>query len=133
MEEGQEVSFHILRMKGYVDYLDKVRYPISDELVTGLVLNSLTKSFDVFVMRLNIDHMVAFIFELHVMLQVFVKDLPKVPCTCDECGTIGYWKGDFFTRIETFLMNKPKVGTSGIYMIKLVFFYLTLNHLILSV
>ena len=54
MGAGSSVSVHILKMKGYIDQLERLGFPISQELATDFILNSLTSSFDSFVMNYKI-------------------------------------------------------------------------------
>ena len=39
MAEGASVSTHVLRMKGYIDHLCRLGFPIAPELATDLILN----------------------------------------------------------------------------------------------
>ncbi|KAK9125081.1 hypothetical protein Scep_013927 [Stephania cephalantha] len=57
MTEGASVSPHVLKMKGYVDQLDRLGFPISQELATDLILNSLPESYSQFVMNYNMNNM----------------------------------------------------------------------------
>ena len=55
MEEGQSVSTYVFKMKSHIDHLERLECPISNELATDLILNSLTKSYDSFVMNYNMN------------------------------------------------------------------------------
>ena len=48
MAEGASVSTYVLKMKGYIDHLDRLGFPLSLELATDLILNSLPDSYDQF-------------------------------------------------------------------------------------
>ena len=65
MAEGASVSTHVLKMKGYIDHLDRLGFPLSLELATDLILNSLPDSYDQFVMNYNMNNMEKSIAELH--------------------------------------------------------------------
>ena len=69
MVEGGSVSAHVLKMKGYIDHLERLGFPISPELVTDLILNLLPDSYDQFVMNYNMNNMDKSISELHAMLK----------------------------------------------------------------
>ena len=69
MTPSTSVSAHVLKMKGLIDQLDKLGAPISHELAIDLILGSLLKSYDQFVMNYNMHHMEKFIVELHGMLK----------------------------------------------------------------
>src|SRR5664279_276199 len=57
MAQGISVSVHVLKMKGYVDQLERLGFPISQELATDFILNSLTSSYDSFVLNYNMNSM----------------------------------------------------------------------------
>ena len=69
MTPGTSVSAHVLKMKGLIDQPDKLGAPISHELATDLILGSLPKSYDQFVMNYNMHHMEKSIAKLHEMLK----------------------------------------------------------------
>lgn len=46
LTEGNPVSPHVLKMIGYVDYLERLDVPINQELATDLILQSLPESYD---------------------------------------------------------------------------------------
>ncbi|GKD74479.1 hypothetical protein Tco_1332761, partial [Tanacetum coccineum] len=48
-EEGQFVSSYVLKMKSYIDNLERLGHPVSLGLVVSLILISLRKEFDSFV------------------------------------------------------------------------------------
>nr|KAJ0196781.1 hypothetical protein LSAT_V11C700342990 [Lactuca sativa] len=50
MAEGSSVSAHVLKMKAYVEQLIRLGFPIGDELETDVILASLPKSFNQFMM-----------------------------------------------------------------------------------
>ena len=69
MTHGTSVSAHVLKMKGLINNLDKLGTPISHELDIDLILGSLPKCYDQFVMNYNMHHMEKSIVELHGMLK----------------------------------------------------------------
>ncbi|GJY63428.1 hypothetical protein Tco_0464888 [Tanacetum coccineum] len=48
-EEGKPVVAYVLKMKGYVDQVERLGYVLPQDLVVGLILNGLTKDFAGFV------------------------------------------------------------------------------------
>ncbi|GJX46909.1 retrotransposon protein, putative, ty1-copia subclass, partial [Tanacetum coccineum] len=76
-EEGQSVSSHILKMKSYIDNLERLGHPVSLGLGVSLILISLHKEFDGFVQNYNMHSMGKTINELHAMLKLHEKTLPK--------------------------------------------------------
>ncbi|KAK1414877.1 hypothetical protein QVD17_30638 [Tagetes erecta] len=69
MEESQSVSSYVLKMKSHIDRLERLNCPVSKELATDLILNSLSKRFDNFVMNYNMNGWNKSINELHSMLK----------------------------------------------------------------
>ncbi|PWA65476.1 hypothetical protein CTI12_AA335790 [Artemisia annua] len=56
-EVGQSISSYVLKMKGYLDQLERLIYPIPPVFWVNLILNSLTKDYDAFVMNYNMHSM----------------------------------------------------------------------------
>ena len=79
MVEGGSVSAHVLKMKGYIDHLERLGFPISPELATDLILNSLLDSYDQFVMNYNMNNMEKSISELHAMLKTAEQNIKRKP------------------------------------------------------
>ena len=69
MAEGASVSAHVLKMKGYIEHLDWLGFPLSQELATDLILNSLPDSYGQFVMNYNMNEMDKSMSELQMMLK----------------------------------------------------------------
>ena len=69
MEEGQSVSSHILRMKSYIDRLERLGTPMPTRLAVNTILGSLPKSYDNFVMNFNMQGWEKSLSELHLMLK----------------------------------------------------------------
>ncbi|GJY52417.1 hypothetical protein Tco_0443264 [Tanacetum coccineum] len=56
-EEGQSVSSHVLKMKGYIDNLERLGQPVGQNLAVSLILVSLNKDFTSFVQNFNMHGM----------------------------------------------------------------------------
>ena len=69
MVAGSSVSAHVLKMKSHIDHLEKLGAPISQELATDLILQSLPSTFDQFVLNFNMNSLEKTIPELHGMLK----------------------------------------------------------------
>ncbi|GJS77230.1 hypothetical protein Tco_0727111 [Tanacetum coccineum] len=76
-EEGQSVSSNLLKMKGYLDTLERLSYVIPNELGVSLILNSLNKNYDQLVQNYNMHSMGKTIVELHAMLKLNEKVFSK--------------------------------------------------------
>ncbi|GJZ77743.1 zinc finger, CCHC-type containing protein [Tanacetum coccineum] len=76
-EEGQPVSSYVLKMKGYIDNLERLGYPVTLNLGVSLIFISLRKEFNSFVQNYNMQSMGKTINELHAMLKLHEQTLPK--------------------------------------------------------
>nr|GFC62879.1 zinc finger, CCHC-type [Tanacetum cinerariifolium] len=76
-EEGQPVSIHVLKIKGYIDNLERVGQPVGQNFAVSLILVSLNKNFDSFVQNYNMHDMGKTMNELHAMLKLHEETLPK--------------------------------------------------------
>ncbi|GKE66220.1 hypothetical protein Tco_1520381 [Tanacetum coccineum] len=76
-EEGQSVSSYVLKMKSFIDNLERLGHPVSLNLEVSLILISLRKEFDSFVQNYNMHNMGKTINELHAMLKLHEQTLPK--------------------------------------------------------
>nr|GEV91615.1 zinc finger, CCHC-type [Tanacetum cinerariifolium] len=76
-EEGQSVSSHVLKMKGYIENLERLGQPVGQNLAASLILVSLNKDFDSFVQNYNMHGMGKTVNELHAMLKLHEETLPK--------------------------------------------------------
>ncbi|GJR80255.1 retrotransposon protein, putative, ty1-copia subclass [Tanacetum coccineum] len=76
-EEGKPVGAYVLKMKDYVEQLERLGYVLPQDLSVGLILNGLTSDFTGFVRNYNMHNMGKTIGELHAMLIEYEKGLPK--------------------------------------------------------
>ncbi|GJT39809.1 putative reverse transcriptase domain-containing protein [Tanacetum coccineum] len=76
-EEGQSVSSYVLKMKSYIDNLERLGHPVSLNLGVSLILISLRKEFDSFVHNYNLHSMGKTVNELHAMLKLHEQTLTK--------------------------------------------------------
>ncbi|WZZ87648.1 hypothetical protein YC2023_116227 [Brassica napus] len=73
------VSPDIIKMMGYIDNLAKLDCPISQELATDLILQSLPSSYDQFVMNYNMNNLTKTLTELHGMLKQLNPTSRRIP------------------------------------------------------
>ncbi|GKD16013.1 hypothetical protein Tco_1205171, partial [Tanacetum coccineum] len=78
-KEGKSVSSYVLKMKGYVEQLERLGYVLPQELSVGIILNGLTSDFAIFVKNYNMHNMGKTIGKLHALLIEYDKGLPKKP------------------------------------------------------
>ncbi|GJU49580.1 zinc finger, CCHC-type containing protein [Tanacetum coccineum] len=76
-EEGQSVSTYVLKMKAYLDQMERLGYPMPLVLGVNMILTSLSKDYDQFVQNYNMHGMGKTIPELHAMLKLAEKGIPK--------------------------------------------------------
>nr|GEW44069.1 retrotransposon protein, putative, Ty1-copia subclass [Tanacetum cinerariifolium] len=76
-DEGHSVSSYVLKMKSYIDNLERLGNPVTTGLAVSLILISLRKEFDGFVQNYNMHSMRKTINELHAMLKLHEQTLPK--------------------------------------------------------
>nr|GEV29527.1 hypothetical protein [Tanacetum cinerariifolium] len=76
-EEGQSVSSHVLKIKGYIDNLERLDQPVGKNLAVSLILVSLNKDIESFVQNYNMHGIGKTVNELHAMLKLHEETLPK--------------------------------------------------------
>ncbi|GJZ27113.1 hypothetical protein Tco_0571366 [Tanacetum coccineum] len=82
-EDGQSVSSYLLKMKSYLDTLERLGYAMPKELGVSLILNSLNKDNDQFVQNYNMHSMGKTLAKLHAMLKLHEKGIPEKAETPD--------------------------------------------------
>ncbi|GJU21741.1 zinc finger, CCHC-type containing protein [Tanacetum coccineum] len=75
-EEGQSVSSYVLKMKSYIDNLERLGHAMTRNLSVSLILVSLRKEYDGFVQNYNMHSMGKTVNELHAMLKLHEQTLP---------------------------------------------------------
>ncbi|KAL4279603.1 hypothetical protein GQ457_03G017960 [Hibiscus cannabinus] len=55
MSEGSPVGAHVIKMMGYIQTLEKLGFPLNDELAIDVVMKSLLDSFNQFVLDFNMN------------------------------------------------------------------------------
>ncbi|GKE95011.1 hypothetical protein Tco_1579866 [Tanacetum coccineum] len=76
-EEGQFVSSYVLKMKGYIDNLERLGHLVSLGHAVSLILIGLHKEFDGFVQNYNMHSIGKTVNELYAMLKLHERTLPK--------------------------------------------------------
>ncbi|GJW19278.1 retrotransposon protein, putative, ty1-copia subclass [Tanacetum coccineum] len=80
-EEGKPVAAYVLKMKSYVEQLERLGYVLPQDVSVGLIMNGLTNDFVGFVRNYNMHNMGKTIGELHALLIEYEKGLPKKATT----------------------------------------------------
>ncbi|GKA53118.1 retrotransposon protein, putative, ty1-copia subclass [Tanacetum coccineum] len=76
-EEGQSVSSYVLKMKGYINNLERLGQSVGQNLAVSLILVSLNKDYDNFMQNYNMHGIGKTGNELHAMLKLHEYTLPK--------------------------------------------------------
>ncbi|GKC30399.1 hypothetical protein Tco_1037693 [Tanacetum coccineum] len=74
-EEGQFVSSYILKMKSYIDNLDRLGHAMTQNLSVSLILVSLRREYNSFVQNYNMHSMGKKFNELHAMSHLLLPNL----------------------------------------------------------
>ncbi|KAD4584331.1 hypothetical protein E3N88_21932 [Mikania micrantha] len=79
MQEGTPVGLHVMKMKGYVERLERLGSPLKNDLAIIMILGSLPKSYNQFVMNYNMNGFEKSISELLGMLRIAEKNITNKP------------------------------------------------------
>ena len=77
MREGSPVGAHVIKMMGYIETLEKLRFPLKDELATDVILQSLPDSFNQFVINFNMNEINKTLPQLLGMLRTAESNMKK--------------------------------------------------------
>ncbi|KAK8564604.1 hypothetical protein V6N12_058187 [Hibiscus sabdariffa] len=77
MSEGSPVGAHVIKMMDYIQTLEKLGFPLKDELATDVILQSLSDSFKPLVLNFNMNEINKTLPQLLGMLQTAKSDLKK--------------------------------------------------------
>ncbi|KAK8690315.1 hypothetical protein V6N13_089009 [Hibiscus sabdariffa] len=75
--EGTPMGAHVIKMMGYVQTLEKLGFPLKNELATDLILQSLPDSFKPFVLNFNMNEINKTLPQLLGMLRIAESDMKK--------------------------------------------------------
>ncbi|KAK8540198.1 hypothetical protein V6N12_046489 [Hibiscus sabdariffa] len=77
MSEGSPVGAHVIKMMGYIQTLEKLGFPLNDELAIDVVLQSLSDSFNQFVLNFNMNEINKTLPQLLGMLRTAESNMKK--------------------------------------------------------
>ena len=78
LAEGSPVGPHVLKMIGYIENLERLGFPLSQELATDLILQSLPDSYCQFIMNYNMYEIDKTLPDLLNMLRTAEQSINKV-------------------------------------------------------
>ena len=79
LAEGAPVSPHVIKMIGYIESLQRLGFPLDDDISTTVILQSLPASFEPFIMNYHMNGLKKTLTELHGMLKMVEVSLRKAP------------------------------------------------------
>ncbi|KAL4388257.1 hypothetical protein GQ457_09G020580 [Hibiscus cannabinus] len=77
MSEGSPVGAFVIKMMGYIQTLEKLGFPLNDELAIDVVLQSLPDSFNQFVLSFNMNEINKTLSQLLAMLRTVESNMKK--------------------------------------------------------
>ena len=77
LKEGDPLSPHVIKMIRFMQGLDRLGFPLGDELSTDTILASLLTSYGAFISNFHMHGMEKKLTELHGMLKVAEQDIKK--------------------------------------------------------
>ncbi|KAK8518033.1 hypothetical protein V6N12_033025 [Hibiscus sabdariffa] len=77
MSEGTPVGAHVIKMMGYIQTLEKQGFALNNELVTNVILQSLSDSFKQFILNFNMNDIDKTLPQLLGMLRTAKSNLKK--------------------------------------------------------
>ncbi|KAK8573042.1 hypothetical protein V6N12_029080 [Hibiscus sabdariffa] len=77
MSEGSPVGAHVIKMMGYIQALEKLGFPLNNELAIDVVLQSLPDSFNQFVLNFNMNEINKTLPQLLGMLRTAEGNMKK--------------------------------------------------------
>ncbi|KAG8499027.1 hypothetical protein CXB51_005408 [Gossypium anomalum] len=78
LAEGSPVGLHVLKMIGYIESLSKLGFPLSQELATDVILQSLPDSYSQFVLNFNMNEIDKTLPQLLSMLRTAEGNMKNV-------------------------------------------------------
>ncbi|XP_034586584.1 uncharacterized protein [Setaria viridis] len=107
LAEGAPISPHVIKMIGCIESLQRLGFPLNDDLATDVVLQSLPDSFEPFILNYHMNGLKKSLTELHGILKTAEASLRK---TSGHVMTVQKGK----KRKHPAMAKKPtESGTSG--------------------
>src|SRR6266540_5915428 len=75
MAEDASVSSHVIKMIGYIENLERLRFPYNQDLAIDIILQSLPPSYSSFIMNYNMNGLEKSLTELHGMLKIAEQNI----------------------------------------------------------
>jgi hypothetical protein len=79
LAKGSPVSPHVIKMMGYIETLTNLGCEIEDDLAICVILQSLSVSYESFIMNFHMNGIEKTVAELHGMLKIVEDSIKKNP------------------------------------------------------
>jgi hypothetical protein len=79
LAEDSLVIPHVIKMMDHIETLDKLGCKLKDDLTTDVILQSLSMSYESFIMNFHMNDMEKTVVELHGMLKIVEDSIKKNP------------------------------------------------------
>ncbi|KAK8606395.1 hypothetical protein V6N13_030678 [Hibiscus sabdariffa] len=120
MSEGSSVGAHVIKMMGYIQTLEKLGFALNDELAIDVILQSLSDSFNQFVLNFNMNEINKTLPQLLGMLRTAESNMKKggsksvlmVRVAKEKGKKVAKSKGSGKTKPKGKEALKPKGGVS---------------------
>ncbi|KAL4341669.1 hypothetical protein GQ457_08G035460 [Hibiscus cannabinus] len=110
MSEGSPVGAHAIKMMGYIQTLEKMDFARNDELAIDVVMQSLSDSFNQFVLNFNMNEINKTLPQLLGMLRT-AEGVVSKDGKCFHFGKPGHWKRNCHVYLED-VKKAKEVGAS---------------------
>nr|XP_034570762.1 uncharacterized protein LOC117835520 [Setaria viridis] len=77
LAEGAPVNPHVIKMIGYIESLQRLGFPLDNDLATDVILQSLPASFEPFILNYHMNDLKKLLTKLHRMLKAAEASLRK--------------------------------------------------------
>ncbi|KAK8632173.1 hypothetical protein V6N13_028950 [Hibiscus sabdariffa] len=108
MSEGSLVGAHVIKMMGYIQALGKLGFPLNIELAIDVVLQSLSDSFNQFVLNFNMNEINKTLPQLLGMLRTAKSNMKKSGSKSILMVRVAKGKGKKVVKSKGIGKTKPK-------------------------
>ena len=117
MAEGTPVGTHVLKMIGYIESLERLGFPLGQELATDLILQSLPDTYNQFVVNFNMNEFDKTLPQLLSMLRTAESNMQQPNSSSKQVLMVRNNKGKKKSKInakgkrpQALAVVKPKTG-----------------------
>ncbi|GJW23715.1 retrotransposon protein, putative, ty1-copia subclass [Tanacetum coccineum] len=110
-EEGKSVSSYILKMKGYVEQLERLGYVLPQDPSVGLIMASLVTLLDL--VKVKAMERIKVISLSLKTLNLLLKSTPAKDDACHHYKEVGHYKRNCLAYLAELIKKKKQVGTTS--------------------